>query len=54
MKLSDKQKEIWKDYECTEGKTLVLCDGCGLLFCTDDYLFQNESHVCLGCINGIK
>jgi hypothetical protein len=54
MKLNENQKEMYSNYGCTEGKELVLCDGCGLLFCTNDYLVKNETHVCLCCINGIK
>lgn len=48
---SDESLEI---YSCSRGKTLVVCDGCGLLFCAEDYLAKNETHVCLGCIEGIK
>lgn len=54
MKLNETQKEVWKDYECTEGKTLVLCDWCGLLFCCEDQAVMKERHVCLGCKFGIE
>jgi len=51
-------QELREKYRCAEGKELLVCDECGLLFCGDPkmgsrvYYSDLIIHRCYGCTMG--